>query len=134
MTHDEVRTLFHEFGHVVHRLVGGHRAWFGMSSTHLERDFIEAPSQMLENWCRIPSCLAALSSHYRTGEPIPPDMLAGLVAAHRETKALDVLDQLGYASFDMAVHTFPMHEREPNYAELYGAVYREVTGVTSFDA
>jgi thimet oligopeptidase len=60
MAHDEVRTLFHEFGHVVHRLVGGHRTWYGMSSTHLERDFVEAPSQMLEEWIWDPATLATV--------------------------------------------------------------------------
>ena len=65
MTHDEVRTLFHEFGHVVHRLTGGHRRWYGLSSAGLERDFVEAPSQMLEEWIWDPATLATFAR--RTG-------------------------------------------------------------------
>ncbi len=98
------------------------------------RDFIEAPSQMLENWCRIPSYLATLSSHFETGEPIPHDMLEGLIDANRDQSAMDMMDQLGYASFDMAIHTHPMHEKEPNYPELFSGAHREVTGVKGFEA
>ena len=62
MTHDEVRTLFHEFGHVVHRLSGGHQPWYGLSSILMERDFTEAPSQMLEEWVWDPKTLATFAS------------------------------------------------------------------------
>ena len=72
------------------------------------RDFIEAPSQMLENWRRIPSYLAALSSHFETGEPIPHDMLEGLIDANRDKSALNTIDQLAYAIFDMAIDTYPI--------------------------
>ena len=60
MTHDEVVALFHEFGHVVHRLSGGHQRWQRLSSVTLERDFTEAPSQMLEEWIWDPETLRRL--------------------------------------------------------------------------
>ncbi|KAK1760074.1 Saccharolysin 1 [Echria macrotheca] len=121
-------TLFHELGHCMHDLVS-RTTYARFHGVSVARDFIEAPSQMLENWCRIPSCLSELSAHYETGERIPLDLLERLVEAKRESSALDVLGQLGHAAFDMAIHTFPMHEREPDYGVMFNRVYREVTGV-----
>ncbi|KAK0622360.1 metallopeptidase MepB [Immersiella caudata] len=133
LRYHQMITLFHELGHCMHDLVS-RTTYSRFHGVTVARDFIEAPSQMLENWCRVPSCLAALSSHYETGEPIPLDMLEGLIEANRESSALDMLDQLSYATFDMAIHTYPIHEKKPNYPELYGAVYREVTGVKGYEA
>lgn len=129
----EIVTLFHELGHCMHDLVS-RTTYARFHGVSVARDFIEAPSQMLENWCRIPSCLAALSSHFETGEPIPHTMLEGLIDANRDKSAMNMIDQLGYALFDMAIHTHPMHEKEPNYPELYCAVHREVTAVKGFEA
>jgi len=133
LKYSEVVTLFHELGHGMHDLVS-RTVYSRFHGVQVARDFIEAPPQMLENWCRIPSCLAALSSHYETGEPLPQDMLEALIESKRETSALSMIDQLSYATFDMAVHTYPVHKKEPDYAELYGAVYREVTRIKEFEA
>ncbi|KAK0640639.1 peptidase family M3-domain-containing protein [Cercophora newfieldiana] len=132
LRHRQLVTLFHELGHCMHDLVS-RTTYSRFHGVSVARDFIEAPSQMLENWCWIPSCLTALSSHYETGEQIPQDMLEALIDANRED-ALDMLSQLGHAALDMEVHTFPMHEKEPDYTEMYTAVYREVTGIKGFEA
>ncbi|HEY9463829.1 MAG TPA: M3 family metallopeptidase, partial [Vicinamibacterales bacterium] len=108
MTHDEVRTLFHEFGHIVHRLVGGHRAWYGMSSTHLERDFVEAPSQMLEEWIWDPATLATFATHYQTGEPIPARLVTQMRRASEFGQGLDVRGQMVFARVSLS-----LHDRDP---------------------
>jgi thimet oligopeptidase len=120
MTHDEVRTLFHEFGHVVHRLSGGHRAWFGMSSTHLERDFVEAPSQMLEEWIWDPATLGTFATHYQTGEPIPARLVAQMRRASEFGQALDVRGQMVFARVSLS-----LHDRDPKRVDPT-ALYKEI--------
>jgi thimet oligopeptidase len=108
MTHDQVSTLFHEFGHVVHRLVGGHRPWYGMSSTHIERDFVEAPSQMLEEWIWDPQTLATFATHYQTGEPIPAKLVMQMRRASEFGQGLDVRAQMVLARASLS-----LHDRDP---------------------
>ena len=117
MTHDEVRTLFHEFGHVVHRLIGGHRTWYGMSSTHLERDFVEAPSQMLEEWIWDPATLATFATHYQTGEPIPAQLVMQMRRASEFGQGLDVRGQMVFARVSLS-----LHDRDPKRVDADGAV------------
>jgi thimet oligopeptidase len=104
MTHDEVRTLFHEFGHVVHRIVGGHQPWNGLSSVEMERDFAEAPSQMLEEWIWDPATLASFAHHYQTGEPIPAATVTQMRRASEFGKALDVRQQMVFARMSLDYH------------------------------
>jgi thimet oligopeptidase len=120
MTHDEVRTLFHEFGHVVHRLAGGHRAWFGMSSTHLERDFTEAPAQMLEEWSWDPATLATFATHYQTGEPIPARLVLQMRRASEFGQGLDVRGQMVFARLSLS-----LHDRDPKRVNPT-ALYQEI--------
>jgi thimet oligopeptidase len=120
MTHDEVRTLFHEFGHVVHRLTGGHRAWFGMSSTHLERDFVEAPSQMLEEWIWDPATLATFATHYQTGEPIAARLVTQMRRASEFGQGLDVRGQMVFARVSLS-----LHDRDPRRVDPT-ALYKEI--------
>lgn len=104
MTHDEVRTLFHEFGHVVHRLSGGHQPWQRLSSVWMERDFTEAPSQMLEEWLWDPRTLATFARHYQTGEPIPAALVRQMRRASEFGKALDVRQQMVLARVSLSYH------------------------------
>jgi thimet oligopeptidase len=120
MTHDEVRTLFHEFGHIVHRLVGGHRAWYGMSSTHLERDFVEAPSQMLEEWIWDPATLATFATHYQTGEPIPARLVTQMRRASEFGQGLDVRGQMVFARVSLS-----LHDRDPKRVDAT-ALFKEI--------
>jgi thimet oligopeptidase len=108
MTHDEVRTLFHEFGHVVHRLTGGHQRWQRLSSVAMERDFAEAPSQMLEEWIWDPKTLATFASHYQTGEPIPAALVSQMRRAGEFGQGLEVRGQMVLAQVSLS-----LHDRDP---------------------
>ncbi len=76
MDYGDVETFFHEFGHLMHHILGGQQPWAGISGITMESDFVEAPSQMLEEWIRSPQVLAKFAHHYKTGEPIPADLVA----------------------------------------------------------
>jgi len=76
MDYGDVQTFFHEFGHLMHHILGGQQPWAGISGITMESDFVEAPSQMLEEWIRSPQVLAKFAHHYQTGEPIPADLVA----------------------------------------------------------
>ena len=76
MDYGDVETFFHEFGHLMHHILGGHQEWAGISGIAMESDFVEAPSQMLEEWIRSPQVLAKFARHYKTGEPIPVELVA----------------------------------------------------------
>jgi thimet oligopeptidase len=120
MTHDEVRTLFHEFGHVVHRLVGGHRTWYGLSSVNLERDFVEAPSQMLEEWIWDPATLATFATHYQTGEPIPARLVMQMRRASEFGQGLEVRGQMVFARASLSYH-----DRDPKRLDTT-AIWKDI--------
>ncbi len=75
MDYGDVETFFHEFGHLMHHILGGQQQWAGISGIAMESDFVEAPSQMLEEWIRSPQVLAKFARHYKTGEPIPAELV-----------------------------------------------------------
>lgn len=120
MTHEEVRTLFHEFGHVVHRMVGGHRRWYGLSSVNMERDFTEAPSQMLEEWLWDPATLAAFAKHYQTGEPIPARLVMQMRRASEFGQGLEVRGQMVFAKASLSYH-----DRDPKRVDTT-AIWKEI--------
>ncbi|SPN98406.1 related to metalloproteinase [Cephalotrichum gorgonifer] len=135
LKHDEVVTLFHELGHGIHDLAGRTRfARFHGTST--VRDFVEAPSQMLENWCWTPSVLKALSNQYETGEKIPDDLIEKLIATKHVNGALFNLRQLHFGIFDMTVHTPKSHEqlKEMDIPGLYNGLRAEICGLKGPEA
>jgi thimet oligopeptidase len=75
MDYNDVETFFHEFGHLMHHILGGQQQWAGISGISMESDFVEAPSQMLEEWIRSPQVLAKFAKNYKTGEPIPSELV-----------------------------------------------------------
>ncbi|KAI9229256.1 MAG: hypothetical protein DHS80DRAFT_22524 [Piptocephalis tieghemiana] len=105
LKHDEVTTYFHELGHVMHQICSKTK-WARFHGTSVERDFVEAPSQMLENWCWDAKVLRDLSSHYaRPEEKIPEDWVDRLIKAKNMNTGLFNLRQLFFGLFDMTVHT-----------------------------
>ena len=76
MDYGDVQTFFHEFGHLMHHILGGQQQWAGITGISMESDFVEAPSQMLEEWIASPQVLAKFARHYKTGEAIPAELVA----------------------------------------------------------
>jgi thimet oligopeptidase len=104
LRHSEVVTLWHEFGHILHQvLTRANRSRF--SGTATERDFVEAPSQMLEHWCWEPAVLQRFARQYETGQPIPADLVARMIEAKNLDSGVIYLRQLYFASLDFAYHT-----------------------------
>jgi thimet oligopeptidase len=93
MEYSDVVTFFHEFGHLVHWMVSGRQQWTGISGISMEGDFVEAPSQMLEEWMRSPQVLAGFAKNYRTGEPIPAELVAHMNRASAFNRGNDVMRQ-----------------------------------------
>ncbi|MGH3187332.1 MAG: M3 family metallopeptidase [Streptosporangiaceae bacterium] len=104
LRHSELIALFHEFGHVLHDvLTRAERIRYSGAETEL--DFVEAPSQMLEHWCWEPAVVNGFARHYRTGEPMPNEMLAGLIAARTAASGVLTLQHLARATLDLAYHS-----------------------------
>jgi len=104
MEHGSVRTFFHEFGHLLHHVLGGHTRWVGQSGVATEWDFVEAPSQMLEEWIWDLETLQTFARHWQTGEPLPAELLAAARAADEYGKGLWVRQQMFYAATSLEFH------------------------------
>jgi len=101
MEHDEVVTFFHEFGHLLHAIFAGRQKWIGNAGISTEWDFVEAPSQILEEWCFNPESLRLFAHHHETGEPIPTDLVQKLRRAADFGKGLNTAHQMFYASVSL---------------------------------
>jgi oligopeptidase A len=104
LRHDEVQTLFHEFGHGLQHMLT-RIDHLGVSGIHgVEWDAVELPSQFMENFCWEPEALALISSHHETGEPLPKLLLDKMIAARNFQSGMQMLRQLEFSLFDFRIH------------------------------
>jgi oligopeptidase A len=104
-THDEVVTLFHEFGHGIHHMLTKMKAAGVSGINGVPWDAVELPSQFLENWCWEEDALNFISGHYETGEPLPADLLERMLAAKDYQSAMQMVRQLEFSLFDFLLHS-----------------------------
>ena len=111
MTFDQVTTFFHEFGHLVHAISSGRQRWIGLTRI-AERDFVEAPSQMLEEWVSDPATLATFATHYQTNAPIPAALVRQMRRANELGRGYDIRQQMVFAKLSLS-----LHDRDPKDAD-----------------
>jgi thimet oligopeptidase len=107
MQYNDVVTFFHEFGHMMHEVLGGHQRWAGQSGITTEGDFVEAPSQMLEEMFHDPTILQGFAKDYKTGEVLPRPLIDKMNRASYFGRAGWVQSQLLYSTFALQVHNRP---------------------------
>ena len=104
ITHDELTTFLHEFGHALHGIFAQGR-YGSLTGTNVSRDFVELPSQIMENWAFEPEYLNSFAKHYQTGEAIPAELIEKIVAAKNYLAGYAQVRQLHYGLLDMSWHT-----------------------------
>jgi peptidyl-dipeptidase Dcp len=130
LSFDDARTLFHEFGHGLHGLLSRVR-YRSQSGTAVRRDFVEFPSQIFEHWLSAPENLRRHARHFRTGAPMPEDLLRRLTAARRFGQGFATVEYVAAALFDLELHRDPTPEAldidrfEQAFSERFG-VPREI--------
>lgn len=124
LSFDDVRTLFHEFGHGLHGLLSN-VTYGSLAGTQVLRDFVELPSQLFEHWMAEPEVLRRHARHVETGEPIPEKLVARLQAAQRFGEAYETVRYCGSAIADMAVHRHPDPASVADWTAFEERVLRE---------
>ncbi|NQZ90212.1 MAG: oligopeptidase A [Colwellia sp.] len=134
-THDEVVTLFHEFGHGIHHMLTQINASGVSGIDGVPWDAVELPSQFLENWCWQPEALAFISGHFETGEPLPQEMLDKMLAAKNYQSAMQMLRQLEFSIFDFKMHKdYQPDNQNDNYIQkILNQVRNEYSVVKAAD-
>ena len=110
MEHNEVETFFHEFGHLIHAILGGQGQWEPVSGTATQRDFVEAPSQMLEEWCWNAKALQTFAKHYQTGQPIPTELVEKMRRADAFGRSMNTATQALYSAVSLNIYNRPPSE------------------------
>ncbi len=129
LTHEEVTTLFHEFGHGLHHMLTEVEVAAVSGISGVPWDAVELPSQFLENWCWQPEALALISGHFETGDPLPDEMLERLLAARNFQSAMMLLRQLEFSLFDFRLHSEYRPGAEGQVRRILGAVREQVAVV-----
>ena len=126
LTHDEVTTLFHEFGHGLHHMLTQVEVADVSGINGVAWDAVELPSQFLENWCWSPESLALIASHHETGEPLPEDLLNKLLAAKNFQSGMQMVRQLEFSLFDFRLHAEFSPQSPVNLLEVHRQVRSEI--------
>ncbi|MEZ9471128.1 oligopeptidase A [Vibrio lentus] len=132
-THDEVVTLFHEFGHGIHHMLTQVEAGAVAGINGVPWDAVELPSQFLENWCWEEEALSFISGHFETGEALPKEMLEKMLAAKNFQSAMFILRQLELGLFDFTLHTEYDPEVGARVLETLADVKSKVSVLPSID-
>ncbi|MGI0156307.1 MAG: M3 family metallopeptidase, partial [Thermoplasmata archaeon] len=119
MSWEDVITFFHEFGHLLHVLLAGHTRWLFNGQSHVEWDFIEAPSQLFEEWARDPTTLSHFAQDPDTGERIPADLLRRLEGAEALGRPSRLLRQAALASVSLE-----LYDRDPSATDTAETFHR----------
>jgi peptidyl-dipeptidase Dcp len=112
----DATTLFHEFGHALHGL-SSKVNYPSLSGTNVDRDYVEFPSQLLESWLMTPEVLGRFARHYRTGEPIPKELVRKIERASKFNKGFENVEYLSSALVDMRLHLEPHKAADVNAFE-----------------
>jgi len=129
MDYEDVQTFFHEFGHLMHWILGGQQQWAGISGISMEADFVEAPSQMLEEWLHSPQVLASFARDYKSGQPIPADLVLRMNRASAFGRANYVGQQNGYTAL-----SYDIYNAKPQDVNLDAIADRDALKYTLFTA
>ncbi len=124
LTIDEVRTLFHEFGHALHGLFSDVR-YPSLAGTMVPRDFVEFPSQVNEMWANWPAVRENYARHHRTGEPLPAGLVERLAAAENSGQGFRTVEHLAAVLLDWAWHNLPAGQQVPDAGEFEERVLKE---------
>ncbi|MEX0603358.1 MAG: oligopeptidase A [Marinobacter sp.] len=131
LTHDEVTTLFHEFGHGLHHMLTQVDVADVSGINGVAWDAVELPSQFLENWCWNPESLGLIARHYETGEPLPEDLLQKMLAAKNFQAGMQMVRQLEFSLFDFRLHAEFSDASPTNPLEMHRKVREGIAVVQS---
>lgn len=127
MDYGDVVTFFHEFGHLMHHILGGQQKWAGISGISMEGDFVEAPSQMLEEMMHSPQVLASFARHYKTGEPIPAELVERMNRASAFGRANWVARQNSFTAL-----SYDIYKQKPQDVDLDAVTISDEKKYTPF--
>ena len=125
MEHSEVETLFHEFGHVLQMSMATSK-YATLTGDNVAWDYIETHSQLLENWAWQPQVIKQISAHYKTGEPLPDEMIDALVKSKKAGAATAFIRQNFLGQFDVAAHAA---DKRVDTTKLYAKMMKDITGI-----
>lgn len=126
LSHDDVETMFHEFGHLLHQLLTTSPLW-SFAGTNVARDFVEMPSQILENWVWEKEALKRFARHHETNEPIPDELIDRMLAVKHLNSGVDSQQQLLYAALDMTYHDGFLPEDSGHTTRIYQELVSDYT-------
>jgi thimet oligopeptidase len=126
LTHPTVQTLFHEFGHLMHVMVS-ETEFCSFAGTNVVTDFVEAPSQIMENWVWNKEVLALFAKHYKTGEVIPGDLVDKMIASKNATSGLTTLQQVFYGTLDFTLNNGFVPKTDNDIPDLVKQLQNSIT-------